>query len=187
MISNVINSIHNEAEMVFDEVDTWFNESESILNYRPESGGWSIGEILEHISLTNQFLLILIKKATTRALEKPKPDNYKELLNTYELDSIKLKQVGEHKLFYWNRPVHMEPGGTADLNEVKDKIQMQVAECLNCLQQLSNGEGILYKTTMSVNNFGKIDVYHYISFLVQHAKRHITQMENNKKEIEQRN
>ena len=35
---------------------------------------------------------------------------------------------------------------------------------------------VLYKTTMSVNGLGKIDVYHYIYFLVQHAQRHISQM-----------
>jgi hypothetical protein len=42
---------------------------------------------------------------------------------------------------------------------------------------LSNGEGALYKTTMSVNSLGKIDVYEYIYFLAQHGRRHIGQME----------
>jgi len=185
MISNIINSIHNETEIVFSEVDAWFKNPVDILNCHPENGGWSIREILEHISLTNHFLLILIKKATVKALGKTKPANFNELLADYDLDWEKLKQVGEHKSFYWNRPQHMQPTGTVDLKEVKDKIEVQVAECLHCLQQLSNGEGILYKTRMTVNDLGKIDVYHYICFLVQHAKRHITQMENNKKEFEQ--
>jgi hypothetical protein len=44
---------------------------------------------------------------------------------------------------------------------------------------MPNGEGILYKTTMSVNDLGKIDVYQYIYFLAQHAKRHLAQMERN--------
>lgn len=185
MISNIINSIHNETEIVFSEVDAWFNERDEVLNYHPESGGWSTREILEHISLTNHFLLILIKKATVKALEKVKPDNYDELLNNYKLDWEKLKQVSEHGAFYWNRPLHTEPTGTVDLEDVQSKIHAQVEECSNCLEQLNNGEGILYKTTMSVNDLGKIDVYHYIFFLVQHAKRHLTQMEKNKKEFEQ--
>jgi hypothetical protein len=50
-------------------------------------------------------------------------------------------------------------------------------QCHALLQSLQGGEGVLYKTMMSVNNLGKIDVYHYIYFLVQHAKRHLTQME----------
>jgi hypothetical protein len=45
----------------------------------------------------------------------------------------------------------------------------------------------LCKTMMSVNNIGKIDVYHYICFLVQHAKRHITQMEKIRDEFNIKN
>jgi hypothetical protein len=52
-----------------------------------------------------------------------------------------------------------------------------------CLDQLKNGEGVLHKTMMSVNKLGKIDVYHFIYFLVQHAKRHIGQMEKIKGEF----
>ena len=55
--------------------------------------------------------------------------------------------------------------------------EQQLKQCYTHLQALQGGEGVLYITMMSVNNLGKIDVYHYIYFLVQHAKRHITQME----------
>ena len=57
------------------------------------------------------------------------------------------------------------------------KLDSQPQECLGCLHKIPNGEGILCKTMMTVNNLGKIDVYHYICFLAQHAERHITQME----------
>jgi hypothetical protein len=36
---------------------------------------------------------------------------------------------------------------------------------------------------MSVDELGKIDVYHYIYFLAQHAKRHLMQMEMIKAEF----
>ncbi|MFD2875047.1 DinB family protein [Paenibacillus rhizoplanae] len=45
------------------------------------------------------------------------------------------------------------------------------------LKELEDGEGLLYTTTMTVNNLGKLDVYQYIYFLCQHAKRHIVQMQ----------
>ncbi len=38
-------------------------------NYKPGNGGWTINEILEHIGLTNHFLLILIDKGTNKALQ----------------------------------------------------------------------------------------------------------------------
>ncbi len=47
---------------------------------------------------------------------------------------------------------------------------------------MKNGEGLICKTTMTVNELGKINVYEYIYFLSLHAQRHITQMKNNELE-----
>ena len=47
---------------------------------------------------------------------------------------------------------------------------------------MKNGEGLLGKTTMTVNELGKINVYECIYFLSLHAQRHITQMINNELE-----
>ncbi len=184
MIEGIINKIRAEIKIVFDAVDTWFSVNKRLANYDPKNGGWNINKVLEHISLTNHFLLILIRKGTIKAVERSKTQDYANLLVDYNLDWHKLNEVGEHQSFYWNRPEHMEPTGSADLISIKDKLHQQVAECLDYLDQLKNGEGVLYKTTMSVKKLGKIDVYHYIFFLVQHAKRHLTQMEKIKTEFE---
>ena len=64
------------------------------------------------------------------------------------------------------------------------KLNEKLNDCLHLLSQIENGEGVLHKTTMSVNGLGKIDVYHYMYFLVQHARRHLLQMENIQTEIE---
>ncbi|MGC4100433.1 DinB family protein [Ferruginibacter sp.] len=184
MIETIINKIQAEIKTVFYDVDAWFNVNENMVVYDPANGGWNIRKVLEHISLTNHFLLILIKKATIKAIERAKKEDHTALLVDYNLDWDKLNDIGKHQLFYWNRPEHMEPTGIVDLTSIKDKLHQQVAECMGYLEQLKNGEGVLYKTTMSVNGLGKIDVYHYIFFLVQHAKRHLTQMEKIRKEFE---
>ena len=176
MIEENINRIRTEGESVFNEVDTWFSVNVSLLNYDPVGGGWNIRKILEHISLTNHFLLILIRKGTLKAIEKSATENFTSLLAGYNLDWGKLKAIGEHQSFYWNRPEHMEPTGSADLAGIQMKLRQQFTECMDYLDRLKNGEGVLYKTTMSVNGLGKIDVYHYILFLILHAKRHIEQM-----------
>ena len=141
-------------------------------------------KILEHISLTNHFLLILIRKGTGKALEASVKNDYSHLLVNYDLDWTRLKQIGQHKSFTWNRPKHMEPTAAVDLITIRNKLHDQLKECQDYLSRLKNGEGVLYKTTMTVNALGKIDVYHYILFLVQHAKRHLTQMEKIKSEFE---
>jgi hypothetical protein len=132
---------------------------------------------LEHISLTNHFLLILIRKGTIKSIEKASNTDYSELLVNYDLDWEKLKVIGEHRAFKWNRPDHMEPTNEIPLSDVKIKLEQQLQECISLIDQIPNGEGVLYKTMMSVNNLGKIDVYHYIYFLIQHIRRHLRQME----------
>jgi DinB superfamily len=184
MIYDIINRIQTELNSVFKQVDNWFDLDEALLCYNPYNGGWSVSRILEHVSLTNHFLLILIRKGMIKAIERSAATFLEPLLHGYDLDWSKLQAIGEHRAFKWNRPEHMEPAGTIPMYEVRARLKLQLAETIGCLNQLMKGEGILYKTTMSVNDLGKIDVYHYIYFLVQHAKRHLIQMENAKMEFE---
>lgn len=184
MIEEIIKDIESDLTIVFQQVAIWFDAGEQLKNYGPANGGWSIKKILEHISLTNNYLLILIKKGTAKAVAKATNENYIDLLTNYSIDTQRLNKIGEHQSFYWNRPQHMEPSGKVELLVVKATLEAQLIECINCLEQLKNGEGILYKTTMTVNELGKIDVYHYIYILAQHAKRHLTQMEKVKVEFE---
>ena len=76
----------------------------------------------------------------------------------------------------------MEPQGQKNEMEIKEEMINQINRCLNQLENLKNGEGLLYKTTMTVDNLGKLNVYEYIYFLSKHAERHIQQMEKKQKE-----
>ena len=183
MIQNVITKIKDELSKAFADLFLCFEANDELLDYRPAKGGWTIREVLEHVSITNHFLLILIRKGTAKAVEIAKDKNYDNFLLNYDLDWEKLKMIGEHNSFKWNRPEHMEPNGTLSLNEIKSTLKEQMLECLSFLDQMPKGEGVLYKTMMSVNDLGKIDVYHYIYFLVQHINRHLTQMEKVREEF----
>ena len=156
----------------FDEADKWFSKSEKLRLYKPENEGWSINEILEHVSLTNHFLLILIDKAKNKSLKNP---NNIEASHYHYSDEIMFKfdEIGKHKSFAWIRPEHHEPTGKADLKEVQSKLRNQQIECENILNLLKNGEGLNTKTTMNVNGIGKIDVYQYVYFLAMHIKRQV--------------
>ena len=69
-------AVHSAIITHFDEVDEWFDKPKEIRCYKPTNGGWSINEILEHIMLTNHFLLKLIDKGKNKALKKE--DNRKQ-------------------------------------------------------------------------------------------------------------
>ncbi|ACT00168.1 DinB family protein [Paenibacillus sp. JDR-2] len=183
-IQSTMERIKRELNQVLNDYEYWFTAPEVLQNYQPREG-WSIAQILEHVTLTNHFLLILIRKGKNKALMLAAKSNLEDSLNHYQDNLGELDQIAEHESFKWIRPEHMEPKGEMPLNKVHALLESQVAESLGILQELSNGEGILYKTMMSVNNLGKIDVYQYIYFLVLHAKRHIAQMQRVKAEYEQ--
>lgn len=182
-IETLISEINSILVDTFVSIDTWFDRDERLRKFKPADNGWSINEILEHIGLTNHFLLILIEKGTRKALHSVDRGNIEAILEDYQFTSEKLSEVGSLNSFKWIRPEHMEPKGNRDLDEVRDQLKQQVNQCLQYLNQLKNGEGVLYKTTMTVNNLGKLDVYQYIYFLAQHGRRHITQMQENEVEF----
>ncbi|MCR5889370.1 DinB family protein [Hymenobacter sp. J193] len=178
-----IRHIHHSLVQTFAALDTWFAKDVDLRRYRPLDGGWTVDEILEHVGLTNHFLLILIHKAARKALQNAQQQDLAAALVEQLFQEDKLAEIGKHKSFPWIRPEHMEPSGTKPLAEVRQQLKQQLQECLQTLDNLPNGEGILYKTTMSVNSLGKIDVYEYLYFLAQHGQRHLQQMARNEAEF----
>jgi hypothetical protein len=184
IIEHLLTIIKNNLTETFSEVDSWFDKDEKLRNYKPANGGWTINQILEHISLTSHFLLILIEKGKNKSLQLAinTPD-WHNMLMDYTFDNDKLDEISKPGTFNWMRPEHMEPQGEKTLTEVRDLIHRQLKQGMDTLEVLKNGEGILYKTTMTVNKLGKIDVYHYIQFLTNHARRHIAGMKSIEKEF----
>lgn len=184
MINNYIQEIQLHLIRTHAELFEWFNIEEAVKAYRPKDLGWTIAEVLEHIALTSHFLMILIDKGADKALRNVKNLSLDELKAAFEYDLGKIDEIGIHKSFDWIRPEHMEPKGEKSDWEIKNEMITQVNRCLNHLEKLKNGEGLLYTTTMTVNALGKINVYEYIYFLSKHAERHIQQMKENKLEFE---
>jgi hypothetical protein len=182
MIATVINTIRQHLNDTTQHINIWFEKPEDLRKYRPINGGWTINEILEHIALTSHFLLKLIDKGGDKSLRKATNINLEDALKDYQFEDDKMTEIGLHKSFVWIRPEHMEPKGEISLSAIKNTIHEQNDRCLVWLDRLVNGEGVLIKTTMTVNNLGKIDVYQYIYFLSQHAQRHIAQMQRNEEE-----
>lgn len=182
-LENYILKIQTHLLETHIKVLNWFEISDEVKFYKPVDNGWTVSEILEHIALTSHFLLILIDKGMGKALKNTKGLSLEEELADFHFDLEKMNEIGILKSFEWIRPEHMEPTGELYEYEVKSKLIHQLRTCLNCLDTLKNGEGLLYQTTMTVNNLGKLNVYEYIYFLSKHAERHLRQMEENKDEF----
>lgn len=173
----LIAEIDSALVSAFGHLNERFAWPEQLRAYRPANSGWTIDEILEHVALTNHYLLILIEKGATKALKNLNNLDLAQELANPRFERNKLNQIGQHRAFPWIRPAHMEPTGEQPSAEVAATLQRQLNQCQTVLRRLPNGEGVLYRTTMTVNALGKIDVYELVYFLAKHAERHLTQIE----------
>jgi DinB superfamily len=178
-ILSFIKIVNTNLSNVFRNVDTWFEKPADVRQFRPQNGGWTIDEILEHIYLTNHFLLIIIEKGAAKSVKNSVDLNLNDMPLDYDFPIEKLNEIGIHQSFNWMRPEHMEPVGKGPLSILRENLKNQQTECSLVLNKIQNGEGVLQTTMMSINNLGKIDVYSYLYFLAKHAERHISQMQKN--------
>jgi hypothetical protein len=183
-IQEVINTIRADLDEVKSLLSQWCEEDLNVLQHAPNNGGWSSLKVLEHITLTSHYLLIIIDKGSRKAIQSAAVTPVAQGWDDYELLPKSLQDIGVHKSFPWVRPEHMEPSGKVLPNEIRARVMEQFDRCHQHLLVLKNGEGRLCKTTMSVNAIGKLDVYQYIYFLLLHAKRHLTQLEKNRIEYQ---
>lgn len=180
-VQHTIQFIDQELLDILHQYQEWYRLNSDMLGFKP-TVGWSIEQNLEHVTLTNYYLLILIRKGRRRALELASKVNWVQELAGYANNLGALDRIAQDKSLRWIRPDHMEPTGVKSLAEVQALMIQQINECRLILADMPNGEGILAKTTMTVADLGKIDVYQYIYFLCQHARRHISQMERVREE-----
>jgi hypothetical protein len=171
-----ISKINSELISAFAVLDSWFDRNETLLRQRC-SIRWCPAEILEHVMLTNHYLLILIEKGSSKALKLAGERDLTHEVRHYQLNNAGLEEIGDPESFAWERPPHMEPEGIRPLREVREELRNQLYRCLCQLDALCKGQGIAYRISMSVNRLGKLDMYQYIYFLALHARRHIRQLE----------
>jgi hypothetical protein len=177
-------NLKRELIRTFAVMDEWFDKEQALRCYKPSLGGWTVNEVLEHVMLTNHFLLILIEKGTVKALQKCDGVASENLVPTdYSLSTPALLEVADPKAFPWQRPEHHQPTGGRSMHEVRGEMRNQLDRCLITLDLLPNGEGVLHQTAMSVNGLGKLDVYQYVFFLALHGQRHLRQLEKLEQEF----
>ena len=182
-ITLLLAELRTELHETFAAVETWFDRPADLGAFVPEDQGWTVDEILNHIGLTNHYLLILIEKGVAKALANVQARSLPEEAAHYCFPREQLAAIGRLRAFPWARPEHMEPRDyPRPLPIVRQQLGEQLTQLLGCLARLAHGEGLLYQTTMSVNGLGKLNVYEYVYFLTQHARRHLTQMQENKVE-----
>ena len=154
-------------------MDAWFDRPEELRRFQPASGGWSVEQVLEQVTLTNRFLMLTLGKWLGIAQQRARRG---DPVPPGKSDLERLLVIGERGSFGWVRPEHMEPTGVPSTAEVRVTLHRQLGECLIQLERFGGGIGALCRVTMTVNALGKIDLYQWLFFLAQHARRHLQQL-----------
>src|SRR4051812_27238197 len=97
-IEKIISTIRVDLDNVRSVLLQWCDENLNMLHYEPRNG-WSSLKVLEHITLTSHYLLIIIDKSSQKAIQRavitPIPQDW----DTYELLPKSLEQIGVHRSF----------------------------------------------------------------------------------------
>lgn len=163
-----IAAVRDQLAASFQALDARFELPAAARAYRPAPDTWSADEILEHVTLTSHFLLIVIRQGVAKALKRAATQPVPEGESALE----PIQAIGHPDTFPWIRPEHMEPTRARSSAEVRATMARQFEECQALLAQIGGGEGCLHRVRMSVQELGRLDMYQWLFFLALHAQRH---------------
>lgn len=171
-VEGVIRSLSESLRGRFAALEPWLRVDQRLWSHRPGEGSWSVGEVLEHVALSNRYLLILVEKLRERSLRRlaegaPLPQAVRDFTL---LDALASRE------FRWPHPAHMAPSGAADRGAIASELEQQRERCLSILRELPSGEGALHSLRMSVVG-ARLDLYQYLRLVDLHLLRHLGQME----------
>ena len=152
-------------------------EAPEFLEHSPGPGRWSALEILEHVTLANRFLLLLVGKIQDRARKRLEAGR---AWPTHAPRQARLAAMARDRS-PWPHPEHMTPSGTASRTRIRRRLEEQRDQAVEILRAMPDGQGTLHRVRMSlVHGDDRLDLYEYLEFLGQHAERHGRQVEENR-------
>jgi len=148
---------------------------EERLRRRPASGGWSGLEVLEHVVLTDRFLLLLSDKIARKSLARAARG---ASWPTSAPSFVRLERLAERE-FAWRAPEHMLPTGAAELSALAHALESDRARVFALLAQCPDGLGTLHRIRMSAvgGDDDRLELYQYLDVLRLHAERHMRQID----------
>jgi hypothetical protein len=160
------------------------NLSEAQQNFRPGEGAWSITEIIDHLSITEQNMVQLIGMLLKKSEGATAAHNAGEgvagadtgasapTFRPFSLDSF-IEQVRDVKL---NAPEQVRPGGTATLAAALANLERTRAaiEALRPRLEAATHDAATYPHPA----FGEFNAAQWLAFIGLHESRHLRQIEN---------
>ncbi len=135
-------------------------------------GGWSAGEVVNHLYLTEVQITALLQKQLERAEKKNiGPDKNNESF-LHSLDKYFIEEVREK----YTAPVSTLPENQESKEKLAEFINISRSDLLSVLEEL--GKYDMSKLEFPHPLTGRINMYQWIVFLGKHEERHINQIRN---------
>ena len=155
----------------FADALRWVDVDEERWSARPVGGGWTVGEICEHLTLTHHYLLLLALKIRARATARTAAGERPEA-EPSRLDHLEQLASRDRP---WPAPEHMLPTGRRTRSEIRTRLEEVRARCLALLRELPDGEGTLHTIRFSPAD-ARLDLYQFLGVIDLHLRRHLAQM-----------
>ncbi|HEX6886111.1 MAG TPA: DinB family protein [Planctomycetota bacterium] len=167
--------LHAGLRRAFDELLVRVDVGDERLDRRPPDGGWTPREVLEHVTLTDRFLLILADKIAAKSrLRAARGAAWPAHPPRFE----HLARLAGRELV-WEAPAHMRPSGDVPTSELRARLAADRAHALALLDGAPGGSATLHRIRMSVvgGEDDRLDLYQFLEVVRLHAVRHGAQIE----------
>jgi hypothetical protein len=181
---HILINLRRELIRTFAVMDEWFDKTNSLRRFRPSDKGWSINDVLEHVMLTNHYLLIIVDRGRAGAWKKSEALSTTTVVSDYSLTTPALQELTDPEATAWQCHEHHQPLGKRLPSEIRRELRNHLERCLVTLEMLPKGEGALHQTPVAFNDIGRLDIYQQLYFIVLHAQRHLHQMKKIGEEFE---
>lgn len=167
-------ALHTRIEAAFDALIVAAQAPSAELDKHPADGGWSAREVLEHVALTDHYLLILARKIADKSAQRvargePWPAHPPRFTH--------IAFLGEHAT-PWMNPEHMTPNKELAVAEIVRRLREHRSTCIELIDAAPEGEGSLHRIRMSmVQEDDKLDLYQFLALIAVHAERHYRQIQ----------
>ena len=159
----------------FDALRARTECAEDGLRHRSEPGVWTALETLEHVHLTDRYLLVLVEKLARKSRSRAARGQ------AWPVHGPHFEHLGHiaGRELQWRAPEHMVPTGAVSAAAVREALRQDWARALNLLDTTPAGMGTLHRIRMSVvgGDDDRLDLYQYLEVVRLHAVRHIDQID----------
>jgi hypothetical protein len=164
-VAEVFDSLEQTRARMYDSVKAL---SEDQARFRPGPEGWSVAEIVEHLSIFESLMLKLISGLVEKG-ESSAP-----AVNGGGIAPISIERITAHLTGKRQAPEFLLPTGEVSLEGLIEKLRQSRGGLLALRERLESRD--FTQVTFSREPLGPLNPYQWLAFVGHHESRHLSQL-----------